>query len=89
MKKWLVAIVVALAPAVVWSAPYDLVIRGGKLHPETGLDQSLNVGISGGRIARISSEPLTGIRTLDARGLVVAPASSTCISTGKMTSREY
>jgi N-acyl-D-aspartate/D-glutamate deacylase len=74
MKNWLVMIVAALAPTLVWSAPYELVIRGGRvLDPETGLDATLNVGISGGRIARISADPLTGTRTVDARGLVVAP----------------
>jgi N-acyl-D-aspartate/D-glutamate deacylase len=68
------AILVALGPAVTWSAPYELVIRGGRvLDPETGLDQTMNVGIVAGRIARVSAEPLTGARTVDARGLVVAP----------------
>ena len=74
MKNWIVAILAALAPAVVWSAPYELVIRGGRvIDPETGLDATMNVGISEGRIVRISAEPLTGTRTLEARGLVVAP----------------
>jgi len=63
-----------LGPTLTWSASYDLVIRGGRvLDPETGLDKPLNVGISAGRIARISAEPLTGTRTIDAHGLVVAP----------------
>lgn len=74
MKHCIVAILVALAPTLVWSAPYELVIRGGRvLDPETGLDATINVGINAGRIARISAEPLTGTRTVDARGLVVAP----------------
>ena len=74
MSKWIIAMLAALGPSLVWSAPYDLVIRGGRvLDPETGLDASLNVGIEGGRIARISAQPLTGKRTVDARGLVVAP----------------
>jgi N-acyl-D-aspartate/D-glutamate deacylase len=74
MKSWIVLILTALGPTVAWSAPYDLVIRGGRvLDPETGLDKTLNVGISAGRIARISAEPLTGTRTVEAHGLVVAP----------------
>ena len=74
MKHWIVAIVVALVPALGWSASYELVIRGGRvLDPETGLDATMNVGIDEGRIVRISAEPLTGTRTIDARGLVVAP----------------
>jgi N-acyl-D-aspartate/D-glutamate deacylase len=53
---------------------YDVVIHGGRvLDPETGLDGVRDVGIAGGRIARISAEPLTGKRTIDAQGLVVAP----------------
>jgi N-acyl-D-aspartate/D-glutamate deacylase len=74
MKKWIVAMLAALVPAVGWSASYDLVIRGGRvLDPETGLDAVRNVGINGDRIVRISAEALTGTRTVDARGLVVAP----------------
>ena len=74
MKKWLVAILAVLVPALSWSASYELVIRGGRvLDPETGLDAVLNVGISGDRIVRISAEPLTGTPHVDAQGLVVAP----------------
>jgi N-acyl-D-aspartate/D-glutamate deacylase len=54
--------------------PYDLVLEGGRvMDPETGLDAIRNVGIRDGKIARISSEPLTGRRVLHATGLVVAP----------------
>src|SRR3954469_3644969 len=64
----------ALAPAAAWSAPFDLVIRGGRvLDPETGLDKVMNVAVADGHIARVSAEPLTGARTIDAHGLVVAP----------------
>src|ERR1044071_3079574 len=57
-----------------FQAPYDLVIQGGRvMDPETGLDAVMNVGIRGGSIARISTEPLTGARTIDARGFIVAP----------------
>jgi N-acyl-D-aspartate/D-glutamate deacylase len=53
---------------------YDVVIRGGRvMDPETSLDASRDVGIRGGEIVRISTEPLAGARVLDARGLVVAP----------------
>src|SRR5262245_16887440 len=70
----LLAYVALLGPTMAWSAPYDLVIRGGRvMDPETGLDKPLNVAISAGRIARISPDPLTGTRTIDAHGLVVAP----------------
>jgi N-acyl-D-aspartate/D-glutamate deacylase len=74
MKRWIVACLTALIPVAGWSASYDLVIRGGRvLDPETGLDAVRNVGVTGNRIARISVDPLTGSRTIDAKGLVVAP----------------
>jgi N-acyl-D-aspartate/D-glutamate deacylase len=53
---------------------YDIVLSGGRvMDPETGTDAIRNVGISNGRIARISGEALRGKQLLDARGLVVAP----------------
>ena len=54
--------------------PYDVVIQGGRvMDPETGLDAVRNVGIKGGAIARITTEPLRGTNVVDASGLVVAP----------------
>ncbi len=53
---------------------YDLVIVGGRvMDPETGANRIANVGVRAGRIAAISSAPLAGKRTIDAKGLVVAP----------------
>jgi N-acyl-D-aspartate/D-glutamate deacylase len=53
---------------------YDLVIEGGRvMDPETGLDAVRNVGISEGKIARISETPLAGKKVVSAKGLVVAP----------------
>jgi len=53
---------------------YDIVLEGGRvMDPETGLDAIRNVGIRDGKIARISSESLSGSRTIHAAGLVVAP----------------
>ncbi len=63
-----------LANAFLTAQQYDLVLEGGRvMDPETGLDAVRNVGVRDGRIARISSEPLTGRRTIRAAGLVVAP----------------
>lgn len=63
-----------LATPLVAAQQYDLVIEGGRvLDPETGLDAVRNVGIRGGTIARISSEPLSARRVVRADGLVVAP----------------
>ena len=54
--------------------PFDVVLKSGRvMDPETNLDGVRDVGIRGDTITRISNEPLTGTRTIDARGLVVAP----------------
>ena len=53
---------------------YDLVLAGGRvLDPESGLDATRNVGVTSGRIAAVTTEPLAARETLDVRGLVVAP----------------
>lgn len=53
---------------------YELVLLGGRVvDPETGLDELRNVGVSCGRIAAITVEPITGADELDARGKIVAP----------------
>jgi N-acyl-D-aspartate/D-glutamate deacylase len=53
---------------------YDLVIESGRvMDPETGLDAIRNVGVRGNKITRITTEPLTGKRVLNARGLIVSP----------------
>jgi N-acyl-D-aspartate/D-glutamate deacylase len=43
------------------------------MDPETGLDAVRNVGVSGGKIVRITAESIAGATVIDARGLVVAP----------------
>ena len=53
---------------------FDTVIAGGRvMDPESGLDAIRNIGINGGKIAAVSTQPLSGQRTIDATGLVVAP----------------
>ncbi|WP_230986908.1 amidohydrolase family protein [Cohnella fermenti] len=54
---------------------YDVVLLGGRVvNPETGLDrEGLNVAISGGTIELVTDREVKGRRTIDARGLVVAP----------------
>lgn len=53
---------------------YDLVIANGRvMDPESGLDAVRNVGIRNGKIVAISSGSLEGKKTIEARGLVVAP----------------
>jgi hypothetical protein len=63
-----------LSTNVLAAQQYDLVIEGGRvIDPETGLDAVRNVGVRDGKIARISSEALSGRRVVHAGGLVVAP----------------
>src|SRR3989475_6067443 len=53
---------------------YDRVILGGHvMDPASKLDAVRNIGLSGGRIAVITTEAISGRDTVDARGLVVAP----------------
>jgi N-acyl-D-aspartate/D-glutamate deacylase len=70
---WFVLIAI-LVPPLAAQAPFDIVIRGGRvIDPESRLDAVRNIGIRGGRIAAISAGPLRGRQTIDATGLVVAP----------------
>ncbi|MCH9736766.1 MAG: amidohydrolase family protein [Actinomycetia bacterium] len=53
---------------------YDLVLAGGRvIDPETGLDATRNVGITGHTVAAVSEDTLAGAVTVDVSGLVVAP----------------
>jgi N-acyl-D-amino-acid deacylase len=55
-------------------ADFDLVIAGARvLDPETGRDEILNTGISGGSISALTAYPIRGARTIEGRGLVLAP----------------
>jgi N-acyl-D-aspartate/D-glutamate deacylase len=71
-----VLITAALTCSFAAQAPtrYDLVIAGGRVvDPASGLDGVRSIGITGGRIAEVSTAALRGRDTVDARGLVVAP----------------
>src|ERR1700761_8994665 len=66
--------VLALCVTAAAAQQYDVVIEGGRvLDPETGLDGLRNVGIQDGKIVRVSPESLSGKRTIQAAGLIVAP----------------
>ena len=74
MQKMIRVVALLLFSAPLFAQSYDLVLAGGRvIDPETGIDAVRNVGITNGKIARISSEPLEGRRTVSAKGLVVAP----------------
>ncbi len=73
MRK-LILISFVLLSTLVSAQQYDLVITHGRVvDPETKLDAVRNVAIQNGKIARISDEPLSGKRVINAAGLVVAP----------------
>jgi N-acyl-D-aspartate/D-glutamate deacylase len=68
------ALLCLVVPAPTIAQQYDLVLVGGRvIDPESGLDAVRNVGISKGKISRISTTALTGKRILNVRGLVVSP----------------
>ena len=74
MRSLVPCLAVILLPLLALSQNYDLVIQGGRvLDPETGLDAVRNVGITQGKIKKISAETLDGKSVISARGLVVAP----------------
>jgi N-acyl-D-aspartate/D-glutamate deacylase len=74
MRKLIFLLFLLGISTVVTAQQYDVVLEGGRvMDPETSLDAVRNVGIQGGKIARISSEPLTGRRVIHASGLMVAP----------------
>ena len=67
-------LVLTLSTIILSAQEYDLVLEGGRvMDPETGLDAVRNVGIRDGKIARISSEALSGHQVIHASRLVVAP----------------
>ncbi|MBM3767319.1 MAG: amidohydrolase family protein [Acidobacteria bacterium] len=64
----------ALLAALPLFAQFDLVIANGRvIDPESNLDAPRHIGIRAGKIAAISPRPLKGAKTIDAKGLVVAP----------------
>jgi len=72
MRKSILFLSLVLATPA-FAQQYDLVVEGGRvMDPESGLDAVRNLGITNGRIARISSDQLAGKRVLSAKGLVVA-----------------
>ncbi len=78
MKNMFLAPLLALfllAPAAAGSQElYDVVIVGGRvMDPETGRDETANVGIVDGRIQAITVDDIQGRKVIDATGQIVAP----------------
>ena len=66
--------VIGLLLALQGTPVYDRVILGGHvMDPASQLDAVRNIGLTGGRIAVITTQAIRGRDTIDARGLVVAP----------------
>ncbi len=71
----------ALAPqvlpagaTVVRKPTYDIVILHVRaIDPETGLDATRNIGITGDKVTAVSMEPLSGKQTIEGQGLVASP----------------
>ena len=77
MKKWhfRISVLAALLAATGLMAQLpELVLANGRvMDPASGLDAIRHVGITDGRIVAVSETPISGRRTVDVRGLVVAP----------------
>jgi len=80
--KWAAAVVLLAAMLALTAGSgasngtesYDVVIANGRvMDPESRLDAVRNVGVRGGKIVVISTAPLEGKQSIDARSLVVAP----------------
>ena len=72
MRSIVGVIVLVLVAACSKPASYDLVVANGRvMDPESGLDAVRHVGISAGKIAAVSEQPLQGTRVIDAAGIVV------------------
>lgn len=79
-KNWVSCVLAILlcwctaAHAAVTAERFDTVISGGRVvDPESNFDAVANVAIRDGIIVAISDQPMRGKRTIDARGLIVAP----------------
>jgi hypothetical protein len=65
---------VARTSATPTQSLYDVVVLDGVvMDPESGLDAVRNIGILDGAVQSITTEPIHGRTSVDARGLVVAP----------------
>lgn len=75
MRKLILPLLLLVSSsAALHAQQYDVVLQGGRvMDPETNLDAVRNVGIRDGKIVRITTDTLTGLRVINAAGLVVAP----------------
>jgi N-acyl-D-aspartate/D-glutamate deacylase len=65
---------ILLLPSLLLGQIYDIALQGGRLmDPESGVDAVRSIGITGKKIAAISTRPLRGKVEIDVTGLIVAP----------------
>lgn len=73
-KVLFVGLLILLSTACADDAQFDVVINDGRvMDPETNFDAIRNVGVKDGKIVTITEEKITGKKTIDATGHVVAP----------------
>ncbi|MGE0555974.1 MAG: amidohydrolase family protein [Gemmatimonadales bacterium] len=84
MMRWhSIPVLLATLAGPLGAQDYDVVIRGGRvMDPETGSDRTANVGIREGRVAAVTDAAISGRRTIDARGRIVAPGFVDVLSGG-------
>src|SRR5215207_11501765 len=74
MRSTVALVVLVLVAACSAPTSYDVVVANGRvMDPESGLDAVRHIGISAGKIAAVSEQPLRGRRVVDAANHVVAP----------------
>lgn len=74
MPKILLQTLILLLSIQTVAADFDVVIANGRvIDPETNLYAIRYLGIRRGTIASVSEQPLVGTKTIDAKGLTVAP----------------
>jgi hypothetical protein len=73
-SRFLIVLGLLTSALPAFALEFDLVISNGRvMDPESGLDAIRNIGVKDGRIAVITGTELTGMKTIDATGHVVAP----------------
>ena len=80
-------IILSLATVLCGAAPFDLIIRNGRVIDGTGSPwYAADIGIRGGRIAAIGKlDGAAAARTIDAHGMVVAPGFIDMLGQSELT----
>jgi N-acyl-D-aspartate/D-glutamate deacylase len=73
-KLAILATLLALLQTSPAQSTYDLVILNGTvMDPDSGLSAVRNVGVTGNTIHTVTTDPIQGRETIEAKGLVIAP----------------